>query len=334
MNIGVCGTGTVASWMSDTVCQMDDKDITLYACATSPGFDCSEFAEKYGYQKVCASFDELMSDPEVDLIYVAVPNNFHYDMCMKAIANGKNLVCEKPFAVNEEKCKEVMDAAHEKGVFVTEAMWTNFLPINKEMKAELDAGTIGEVKTAELVLRGNLLFLERCKHIESGGGVLLDQGPYTLAIVTQFFGIDIDKIESETRKYETGVDAEDKITLTYKDGRVVTIHQQMDTEENDEEQYVEIVGTKGKIRFDELENPKEATIFDAEGNVIKELKAPEQITFRGFPPVSGYEYAWKGYVEAIKAGKKECEEVPNEVTIMKTHIMDTVFKNAGIVFPF
>jgi len=334
MNIGVCGTGTIASWMSDTVVQMNDPDVVLYTCATSEGYDCTEFAKKFGYKKVSESFEALMSDPDVDLVYIAMPNQFHHDMSMKAIEHGKNLVCEKPFAVQESKCKEVMDAAHAKGLFVTEAMWTNFLPINKEIKAEIYAGTIGEVKSAEFVLRGNLLFLERCKRFETGGGVLLDQGPYTLAIVTQFLGIDIESIESETRKYETGVDAEDIITLRYKNGVVVKVHEQMDCEKGEEEQYVEIVGTKGKIRYEELENPKEAFIYDAEGNEIRKLVAPPQITYRGMPPVSGYEYAWKGYIEALKAGKKECDEVPNEYTVMKTHIMDTVLKRAGINFPF
>lgn len=334
MKIGVCGTGTVASWMSDTVCQLNDPEIVLYGCATSPGFDCSEFAQKYQYQKVFASFDELMQDPEVDVVYIAVPNNFHYDMCMKAISYGKNIVCEKPFAVKEDKCREVFEKAHQKNLFITEAMWTNFLPINTEILREIQNGTIGELKSASISLVGNLLFLERCKHIESGGGVLLDQGPYTLAIITEFFGIDIASIESRTRLYETGVDAEDWIRLNYADGRTVDLHQRMDAEEGEEEQFTEIYGTKGRIHLDEVENPKEAFIYDSDGNLVKKLVAPEQIHFRGMPPVSGYEYQWKGIAKALKEGKKECAELPNNVTIVKTHIMDTVLKKAGIEFPF
>ena len=109
MKIGVCGTGTIASWCSDIICQLADPEIELYACATSPGFDCTEFAEKFGYQKICTSFDELMSDPLVDLVYIAVPNNFHYELCMKAIRAGKNLVCEKPFSVHEHECAEILN---------------------------------------------------------------------------------------------------------------------------------------------------------------------------------------------------------------------------------
>lgn len=334
MKIGVCGTGTVASWCSDIICQLGDPNIELYACATSPGFDCTEFAEKYGFKKISASFDALMQDPEVELVYIAVPNNFHYDLCMKAIAYGKNLVCEKPFSVHEEECKKILDAAHEKGVFVSEALWPTFLPAHQNAKAEIAAGTIGDVKSMNIVMLGNVMFLERVKHLETGGGELLDEGPYTLGCMTMYLGTDIVSVTSKTRKLDTGVDAEDEIDITYADGCTVHIHQAMDCSEEESNEHVEILGTKGKIVMNAVANPKEVKVLDLQGNLIKEIDVPTQIAFRGMPPVSSYEHEWIGYAKALQEGRKECEEIPNATTLAISRIMNVVFRNAGIEFPF
>lgn len=334
MKIGVCGTGTIASWISDTICQLNDENIVLYTCATSPEFDCTEFAAKYGYQKISATFDELMQDPEVDLVYIAMPNNFHYDMCMKAIHYGKNVVCEKPFSVNVKDCREILEAAHEKGVFISEALWPAFLPSHKMVRAEIASGVIGDVVSGEIMMLDNVMFLERVKHLETGGGVLLDEGPYALGCMMMYFGTEIAAVDSKTRKLDTGVDAEQEITVTYKDGKSVFIHQAMDAAEDAHEQYVEIRGTKGSIWMDAVANPSCIKIKDLQGNVIKEPDIPEQIRFRGFPPVSGYEHEWIGYEKALREGRKECEEIPNRVTLKIAELMSEILKRAQICFPF
>ena len=139
MNIGICGTGTIASWTSDIMNQLDDPSIVLYACATAPGFDCTEFAAKYGWKKVCASYEELMSDPAVDLVYIAVPNTFHYDLCKQALNAGKAVLVEKPFAINDTQAAELIALAEEKGLFLCEALWPSFLPVRKAIDEEITA---------------------------------------------------------------------------------------------------------------------------------------------------------------------------------------------------
>lgn len=334
MNIGVCGTGTVASWISDIIQQLNNKDIVLYTCATSPGFDCEEFSAKYGYVKTSPSFDQLMDDPDVDLVYIAVPNNMHFDLCMKAIVRGKNVVCEKPFSVRESECVQVFEAAREKGVFVSEALWPLFLPAHKMIDEEIASGAIGEVVSGSIIMLDNVMFLERVKHLETGGGVMLDEGPYALGFLVRHFGTDIKSVDSVSRKLDTGVDAAHEITVTYNDGKVVTIRQAMDTPREEHTQYAEIVGTKGKIWVDQVSNPDHVKIMDLDGNVLRELALPERIRFRGMPPVSGYEYEWLGFERALSQGKKECPEIPWANSILISHIMTAVLKNAGVEYPF
>ena len=334
MRIGACGTGNVASWISGILNETGDPDIELYACATSPGFDCTEFAQKYGYKKVCASFDELMADPLVDVVYIAVPNNFHLDMVRKAIAAGKNVICEKPLAINERDAREMIRLAEEKGVFFMEALWAAFLPIRQMVRDEIASGIIGEIKEGHVVQMDNIMFLPRASKLELGGGYLLDNGPYTLGWMTDYFGTDIKSVTAKMRKLDTGVDAEDWITVEYENGCVYTLHQAMDMPEDKYEEYAEIVGTKGVIRFNTVANPKECRIYDLDGKLLKALEIPPQIVNPGVPPVSGYNFEFQAAAKAIAAGLKECADASHKKSLAIAHVMTEARRQCDLVYPF
>lgn len=334
MNIGVCGTGTIASWTSDIINQLNNPNIVLYACATAPGFDCTEFAARYGWKKVCASYEELMNDPDVDLVYIAVPNTFHYDLCKQALNACKAVLVEKPFAVNDTEAAELIALAEEKGLFLCEALWPSFLPVRRAIDEEIAAGTIGQLTGGNIVMLDNVLFLERVKSLELGGGSLLDGGPYTLGFMTDHFGVDVESVSAEVRKFETGVDAEDNIIVTYPGGVQVHIRQTMDMPREQHEEYAEITGTKGKIRVDSVSNPHHCQVLDLAGSVVKELPIPPQIEFRGMPPVSGYEHEFIAYEKALREGRTECAEATHAQTLAIAKIMTEVRCQAGIKFPF
>lgn len=334
MNIGICGTGTIASWISDILNQLNDPNIVLYACATAPGFDCAEFAARYGLGKVYATYGELMDDPGVDLVYIAVPNTFHYDLCKQALNAGKAVLVEKPFTVNDTQAAELIALAEEKGLFLCEALWPGFLPVRRAIDNEIAAGTIGELTGGNIVMLDNVLFLDRVKSLELGGGSLLDGGPYTLGFMTDHFGVEVESVSAEVRKFETGVDAEDRITVTYQNGAVVHIRQTMDIPREQHEEYAEIIGTKGKIWVDGVSNPCHCRVMDLEGRVIKELPIPSQIQFRGMPPVSGYEHEFIACEKALREGRTECAQAPHAQTLAIAKVMAEVRRQGGVRFPF
>lgn len=324
MKIGICGTGTIASWISDILNQLGNENIVLYACATSPGFDCTEFAAKYGWQKVYGSFADLMADPQVDLVYIAVPNTMHYALCRQALEAGKAVLVEKPFAMNAAEAEELITLAEEKGLFISEALWPSFLPIRKTIKEELAAGTIGDITGGEIIMLDNVLFLERVKRPELGGGSLLDGGSYTLGFMTDFFGLDVKSVKASVRKFETGVDAEDDFTVEYANGVTVHVRQTMDTPRENHVEYGEIRGTKGTIRVDCVSNPHHCQVLDLQGNTVKELPIEKQIRFRGMPPVSGYEHEFIAYEKALKEGKQECMEASHAKTLTIARLMTEI----------
>ncbi len=334
MKLGFCGVGTVASWVSSILNQLGDENIRLYACAASHREKARAFAEKFGFEKAYGSTEELFADDQVDAVYIAVPNDAHNALCRRALECGKNVICEKPFAVNDAQCAELIALAREKGLFLSEALWPAFLPAHRIIDEEIAKGAIGEVVSGKIVMLDFVMFLERVRKRETGGGSLLDGGPYTLGCLVKHFGTDVERVENRARLLDSGVDAEDEITVTYRDGRVVTIRQTIDIPRERHEDYFEIVGTKGKIRADAVANPRRVSFYDSEGRLLFEPELPKQIKNRGMPPVSGYEYEFIAFQKALAAGKKETEEAPLSDTLAISRLMTEARRQAGVVFPF
>ena len=257
MNIGTCGCGTIASWISDFLDQLNDPDIVRYGVFSNKPGEAASFAEKFGWQHSFEDYEQMLSDKNVDLVYVCVPNQLHYEMALKALEHGKNVVCEKPFAVNDTQTKALLDLADEKDLFISEALWPAFLPSRKIIDDAIAAGKIGKLTGGEIISRSNVMFLERVKLMETGGGSLLDMGPYILGRVTDHFGLEIVKAEGTFEHLPSGVDSRDDYTLTYADGCKVHCVSTIDTPREEGMEYGLIRGTEGALWFDSISKPKE-----------------------------------------------------------------------------
>lgn len=334
MNIGVCGCGTIASWISDILNQLDNPAIVKYGVASAFYEECQPFADKWGWKKVYSNYDELMQDDAIDLVYVAVPNPFHYDVCMRALKNGKNVVCEKPFAINEAQAAEMIHLAKEKNVFISEALWPSFLPSRQLIDDEIRSGSIGTLTGGELVSLSFVLFLERVKQLEMGGGALLDMGPYILGRMTDHFGMDIESVTGTLEHLDTGVDSRDDYTITYRNGCKVHCVSTIDTPHEEGKEYGIIQGTKGSIWFDSISNPQDIRVRDLDGNDVKKIEVPPMIHGSETPFIAGYEYEFLAFEKAIREGRKECVEAPHEQTLAIAHIMTKLREQANVKFPF
>ncbi|MCD7957325.1 MAG: Gfo/Idh/MocA family oxidoreductase [Lachnospiraceae bacterium] len=334
MNIGVCGAGTIASWISNILNQLNDERIVKYGVAGRSAKDCLPFAEKYGWKKVYDSYEDLMSDEAVDVVYIAVPNHVHMDLCLKALEHGKNVVVEKPFAVNDKQAKIMIDKAREKGVFLSEALWPAFLPSRHIIDHIIKDGKIGELTGAKIVAKSNVMFMDRVKKLETGGGSLLDMGPYILGRMTSHFGTDYESVEGHFEKLETGVDSRDYYTVTYPGGIKIECVSTIDIPEDEREEYCEIFGTKGSIYMDMVSNPDHLEIRDLDGTVREIPELPPLIVNSEVPFAKGYEHEWLGFEKAIREGKSQTDDAPWEQTLAISKIMTELRAQAGVVFPF
>ncbi|MCD8011290.1 MAG: Gfo/Idh/MocA family oxidoreductase [Lachnospiraceae bacterium] len=334
MNIGICGAGTIASWISDILGQLNHENIVKYGVAGISAESCKPFAEKYGWQKIFDSYEELMCDPAVDLVYIAVPNQLHMDLCLMALEHGKNVVVEKPFAVNYKQANAMIEKAKEKGVFLSEALWPAFLPSRHIVDHIIKDGKIGTLTGAKIVSKANVMFMDRVKKLETGGGSLLDMGPYILSRMTSHFGTGYESVEGHFEKLETGVDSRDYYTVTYPGGIKIECISTIDTPEEEREEYCEIMGTEGSIYMNSVSNPDYLEIRNPDGTVREVPGLPPLIVNSEVPFVKGYEHEWMGFEKAIREGKTQTGDAPWEHTLTISKIMTELRAQAGVVFPF
>lgn len=321
VNVGILGTGKMAAVMADTILQM--KGVRLYAAASREKVKADIFAGKYGAKKAYGSYEELAADKKVDLIYIATPHSEHFANAKMCIENGKPVLCEKAFTANAAQAEELFQLAEEKGVFITEAMWTRYMPMLTTIREVIGSGVIGDPKTLTANLGYVINDVDRLKDPALAGGALLDVGVYPLNFALMIFGNSIDKISASCTYTDTGVDEQNSITLQYIDGRVAHLNSSM-CSLSDRQGIV--YGTKGYIIVENINNFAGISVYDASHKKVGTYKCPKQI--------SGYEYEVEASIKAINSHQLECSEMPHSETIRVMKIMDKLRKEWGITYPF
>ena len=321
MKVGILGAGRIAATMAKTLNGM--KEAQCYAVASRSLEKAEAFAQKNHVEKAYGSYEEMLSDENVDLVYIATPHSHHLEHGKLCISYGKPVLCEKSFTANAAQARELLDYAAEKKVFITEAIWTRYMPSRKMIDDIIASGELGEIKMISANLGYELTDKERMLRPELAGGALLDVGVYTLNFASMVLGDDIVKMTSECVKTDTGVDGQDAIILTYRDGKMAVLHTSMWA---DTEQYVIIYGTKGYMIACNINNIDTIQIYAPDRHLVREVKVPEQIT--------GYEYEVLACRRAIAAGELECQEMPHAKTLRIMEWMDALREDWGVKYPF
>lgn len=320
MRVGIIGAGSIATSMARTLSGMTSA--SKYAIASRSIEKAEKFKTDYGFEKAYGSYAELLADPDVDIIYIATPHSEHYENMKACIAAGKSVLCEKAFTRNAKEAKEILALAEEKGVVVTEAIWTRYMPSRKIINDLLDKGVIGKVTSLTANLHYVIKGVKRLIDPALAGGALLDVGVYPINFAMMHFGHDIERVESSCSKTDTGVDATDSITIYYKDGRTAFLNAGMLSRSD---RHGIFFGDNGYMVVDNINDPLRIQIFDMGDNLVDDISVPEQIT--------GYEYQVEELMETIKAGKLECESMPHAETIRVMEFMDDLRKSWGVTYP-
>lgn len=319
--IGIMGTGRMAGIMAGTVKKM--KNVKCHGVASRTEERAQEFANEFGIKVAYTSYEEMLLDDKIDLVYIATPHSEHYANMRLCIENGKNVLCEKAFTANAGQAEEILALADEKNVFVAEAMWVRYMPMLATIRGILNSGIIGEPTMLTANLGYPVSDRKRLTDPALAGGALLDLGVYTLNFASMMFGREIGKVDSSCTLTDTGVDASESITITYKDGRMAVLNCTMN---GLSDRRGVIYGPKGYIVIENINNFASVEVYDANYKIVKSVKAPKQIT--------GYEYEVYSCMEAIEKGEKECWEMPHAETLRIMRQMDDLRAQWGVVFPF
>ncbi len=321
IKVGYIGAGNISAVMANTINKMETA--VNYCVAARDLKRAEEFKNQYGFEKAYGSYEEMLEDKEVELIYVATPHSHHAEHIKMCINHGKAVLCEKAFTANAKEAEEVLNLAKEKKVLVSEAIWTRYMPSRQMISDLIEKGTIGDV----IYLTANLGYkIEQVKRLTDpalAGGALLDVGVYTINFARMVLGNELEKIESTVTYTESGVDRLNSLNLTFKNNRVGMLSSTMSCNTNREGI---IYGTDGYLVIENINNPASISVYDGSYQLKEKIMVP--------PQISGYEYEVEAAVRAIRQGELECLEMPHEEIIAVMKIMDACRNDWGIVYPF
>ena len=320
MNIGFIGAGRIANTLAATMARMED--VNLYAVAARDLDRAQAFAAQYGFDKAYGSYEEMLRDPHVELVYIATPHSHHFEHMTLCIEHGKNVLCEKAFTLNAAQARQIAALARERGVYVAEAIWTRYMPSRAMIDEVLASGIIGNISTLTCNLSYPVTYKERIVRPELAGGALLDVGIYGLNFALMHFGDDILRTDSSVRFTDTGVDAMETITLHYRDGRMAVITAGVLARGDRKGIFY---GDKGYIIVENINNPQSISVYDLTDTLVEKIEVPAQIT--------GYEYQIREAMARIRAGETESASMPLDTTIAVMERMDALRKDWGLVYP-
>lgn len=320
MKIGILGTGHIARKVAPALVAL--PEVQCWACASRTREKARDFAEAFGFSKVYDSYEAMVSDPEVELVYVATPHSHHYDHMKLCLEHGKHVLCEKAFTMNASQAREIAALAREKGLYAAEAIWTRYMPSRQRIREILESGVIGRPNT----LTANLSYVidgkQRIMDPALAGGALLDIGVYGLNFALMTFGDDIARIESSAALTDSGVDAMETITLFYRDGRMAVLTHSIYCR-SDRKGIIH--GDKGYMVVENINNPQSIAVYDANDRLIHFYGVPAQ--------VNGYEYEFAEAVRCITEGRTESDSMPLAESVKVMELMDGLRKQWGVVYP-
>lgn len=320
LKVGILGAGSIASVMAGTIARMDSA--CNEAVASRDFVKAREFADKWKVKKAYGSYEEMLADPDVDLVYIATPHSHHYAHAKLCLEHGKHVLCEKAFTVNAAQAKELLAIADQKHLLITEAIWTRYQPMRGIINEVLESGIVGK----PWLLSANLNYLisqvPRLKEPGLAGGALLDVGVYPLNFAAMVFGNDPVSITGTAVLTDKGVDMQESITLTWADGRMAVLHAGM-MGLSDRRGIISC--DNGTLEITNINNPSELRVFNRDRELIASYQAPERIT--------GYEYEVEACIRALSLGKTECLEMPHAETVRIMSWMDELRAQFGVKYP-
>lgn len=268
-NWAVLGTGVIAN---ETATAMVKNGRRLYAVGNRTHEKAVAFAEKYGIEKVYNDFNDMFTDPDVDIIYITTPHNTHIDFMKKAIENKKHILVEKSITLNSEELSEAVELAKKNGVVIGEAMTIYHMPIFKELKKILDSDELGRVNliTANFGSFKPYDMSNRFFNRNLAGGAMLDIGVYALSLVRYFFDSSPNETLSQVKYAPTGVDEQSGLLLMNDEGQMASVMLSLHSKQP---KRAMISCERGYIEIMEYPRAWEAKITDAESGESRTVKA-------------------------------------------------------------
>jgi predicted dehydrogenase len=318
---GILATGGIAATFAS---DLRTAGLDLQAVGSRSQESAGTFAARFGIPRAHASYEALVEDPDIDIIYVATPHPMHHENARLALEHGKHVLVEKAFTLNRAQAEDLQQLAAEKGLLAMEAMWTRYLPHMVRIREILAAGTLGEIRA---VMADHTQHLptdpaHRLNALELGGGALLDLGIYPVSFIWDVLGEPV-SIQASARLGETGADAEIATVMTHAGGAVST---SLSSSRAAGPNTATIVGTDAWLQLDHVwYTPTSFRVTATDGTVLEEYES--QVDGRGM------QYQAFAAERAVADGGSGGLALPiaESVAIMGT--LDEIRRQIGVRYP-
>ncbi len=318
--VGIIGAGHIARKAAYTLNEMDDME--PLAIGSRSEEKARGFAAEFGIPRAYGSYDALLDDPDIDLVYVATPHSHHFDVTRRALLKGKPCLVEKAFMANAGQTREILALSRERNVFVGEAIWTRYMPAPARLREMIDEGRIGALRTITAGLSYAIAGKERVLRPELCGGALLDLGVYLLDFVRICTGSPVVRTVSSCHLFDTGTDRDETINLTLEDGTLVNLVSSADSVGWN---VGVAAGTEGCLVVDNVNNPTRFSLY-RRGAVLEEtVDMPS--------PITGFEFEFRACRDAILSGAVEAWQMPHSEILLIMEQMDGLRREWGVRFP-
>jgi predicted dehydrogenase len=319
---GIIGTGGIAAAFAADL-RVEPKAGELLAVASRSLERAEAFGVRVGAPRAYGSHEQLTADPDVDVVYAAVPHTAHHAVADLALRAGKAVLLEKPFTVNRQEAEDLAVTARDRGVFLMEAMWTRFLPHVDRIRRLLSEERLGELR---LVVAEHGVWFEydrtsRMFDPALGGGALLDLGVYPISFGVMALGMP-SQVVASAGFGPTGVDAQTTVALRYPDGRQAVTVSSMEAWLPNR---ATIAGRDARIDVDGMfYRPTSFTLTDRRGHSER---------FDGTVPGGGMQFEALEVARCLRAGLTESPLLPLAETISIMGILDQVRSMIGLRYP-
>ena len=320
MKFAILAPGKIANSMAKAVSGIEK--IERYAVASRDQERADIFAKKWGFEKAYGSYEAMVEDPQVELVYVASPHSHHYEHAKLCLEHGKHVLVEKAFTVNAQQAEELIRLSREKHLLLAEAIWTRYMPSRNMINEILASGVLGKVTSLTANLGYILPHVERMQNPELAGGALLDWGVYPINFALMAFQGEVKEVHAAAVMSPKGVDWVNSMTFIFEDGKMAVLHSDM-LAQTDRQGVIS--GDKGYLEVQNINNCEEIRVFDLDRKMTACYHVPEQI--------NGYEYEVLSCIKAIEEGKVECPEMPHSETLRVMKLLDGIRRQWGMVFP-
>jgi predicted dehydrogenase len=317
---GILGTGFIAGLQTQ---DLAENGFTVQAVGSRNAESSKAFSEKLAIPTAHASYEALVADPDVDVVYIASPHTYHHAHALLALNAGKHVLVEKPFTINAREAQEVFALAEAKGLVALEAMWSRFLPHMIRLREIIAEGSLGQIRKVTASHNQNLPKdpAHRLNDPALGGGALLDLGVYPVSFAIDVLGIP-DTIRASASMTATGVDRQTAAIFEYADGQQALVDCALDIASNNR---AVVIGTEGWIDIESTwYNPTPFTWFDNAGNVLE--KFDQRVTSRGM------QYQSAEMERLIRAGLTAGTVLPPSESVAVMAAMDEIRRQIGLKY--